>query len=98
MNFVLGMEKIVINQIVQISLINQIVKHQHVLGILKNVMMANLAIIIQIKVFVIKFMDVLLMTDIVFHMKIVVFQQKTNVKEQHLLEYNVFGMKLVNHA
>lgn len=60
--------------------------------------MAKLAIIIQIKIFVIKFLDVLLMTDIVFHMKIVIFQQKINVKEQHHLELNVFGMKLVNHA
>lgn len=61
-------------------------------------MMANLAIIIQIKIFVIKYLDVSQMTDIVFHMKIVVFQQKKNVKEQHHLEFNVFGMKLVNHA
>lgn len=68
------------------------------LGTLKNVMMANLAIIIQIKIFVIKYLDVSQMTDIVFHMKIVVFQQKKNVKEQHHLEFNVFGMKLVNHA
>lgn len=68
------------------------------LGTLNNVMMAKLAIIIQIKIFVIKFLDVLLMTDIAFHMKIVVFQLKTNVKEQHHLEFNVFGMKLVNHA
>lgn len=61
-------------------------------------MMVKLAIIILIKIFVIKYLDVLLMTAIVFHMKIAVSQLKLNVKEQHHQEYSVFGIKFQDHV
>lgn len=54
--------------------------------------MDSSAIIIQISKFAIKFLDVSQMMDIVFHMKIVIFQPKINVMALLLLEYNVFGI------
>lgn len=54
--------------------------------------MDSSAIIIQISKFAIKFLDVSQMMDIVFPMKIVIFQPKINVMALLLLEYNVFGI------